>query len=159
MSLLPFLLALHLLSADSALATSAPSSEIEIRHADNAEYNSEKGEIILSGAVHVVRATMEIRADKIQLLLLDEGGGLKEGVASGRVEILDGNRKAIAKRAVYMSKTSEIVLTGDPVLWDGGNRISAERIVYNINARSMKAEGQVSGVFKEKIGGGSRAPR
>ncbi len=49
-------------------------------------------------------------------------------------------------------------LLGKPKLTDGSNEIKAERIVYNIETRSMKAEGRVRGIFIPSGGAKMGAP-
>ena len=121
--------------------------QIEIRHADQAEFNSEKKEILLTGSVHIVRGTMSIRADKIEITLSEDERGVKKGIATGHVEIIDGTRTGRANKAIYVADSSEIILSGNPKLTEGPNEIKAERIVYNIKTRSMKAAGRVRGIF------------
>lgn len=127
-----------------SFAQTAP-SKIEIKHADTAEYVGEKHRITLTGAVHVVRGTMSIRADKIVIQLTDDEKEVLNAQANGRVEVVDGTRKGRAAQAVFAKKDSQIILTGDPILFDGPNQVQADRIIYSLEDRTMRASGGVRG--------------
>lgn len=142
------LLAFALLAAPKPAAVDTPTPRIEIRHSDHAEYNGLTRQIILVGAVHVVRATMSLKADRIEVFLSEDQKSVVQAVATGRVEIVDGTRKSRANKAVFDNVNSELILTGDPKLWDGKNRLEADRIVYSLVLRTMRAEGKVRGLFQ-----------
>lgn len=125
----------------------APAPKVEVRYADSVEYDGAAKTIEMVGAVHVVRGTMSIRADRIDITMNDDDKGVKKAVATGHVEIIDGARKALSDRAEFFEASSEIILTGSPKLWSDGNEIEADRIIYNTKTLSMKAAGKVRGLF------------
>jgi lipopolysaccharide export system protein LptA len=132
--------------APAAMAETAP-VRIEVRHADRIDYDGATGAIVLIGSVHVVRGPLSIRADRMEILLSEDEKRVRSATATGRVEILDGDRRARAQKAVFAENVSEITLTGEPRLWSGGNELEADRIVYGVNSRQMRAEGRVRGLF------------
>ncbi|RMH55912.1 MAG: hypothetical protein D6679_10410 [Candidatus Hydrogenedentota bacterium] len=133
-------------AADSA-SPSDSAVPVEIRYAEEAEYIGEEHRAVLTGSVHIVRDSMTLRADRVVLFLTEDEKALERAVAEGHVEIVDGNRRALADHAVYTEATGEIVLTGHPRLFDGGNRMRARRIRYHLQSRSMRAEGAVRGIL------------
>ena len=137
-----------LAGAQQKPAAPAPAPpKVEIRHAEEAEYLGAEKRIVLTGAVHVVRGTMSIRADRVNIQLNDLENEVVTARATGKVVVVDGARKGTAENAVFVKETSEIVLTGSPRLYDGPNEIEAERILYNLDDRSMRATGSVRGIL------------
>lgn len=135
-------------AAEVAHASSrADDQKIEVRHADKVEYDGAAHLVVMTGSVHIVRGAMSIKADRVDIKLADDEKTVQTATATGHVEVVDGTRRAVANRAVYTESSTEINLTGSPKLWDGGNEIEAERIIYNLNSRTMHAEGGVRGFF------------
>jgi len=131
----------------AAAPTDTGSPRVEVKHADNAEYNGLTRHIILTGAVYIVRGTMTMRADQIDILLSEDEKEVQTATATGRVEVIDGRRRARANHALFDQKTGDVILTGLPHLWDGPNDIEADRIIYNTQTRLMRAEGRVRALF------------
>ncbi len=58
--------------------------------------------------------------------------------ATGHVKIEKENGNAICQKAVYFTDDEKIVLTGNPVAWEKGTRVSGEQItVYLAEDRSV----------------------
>ena len=58
--------------------------------------------------------------------------------AMGHVKIEKDNGKATCEKAVYFSDDEKIVLTGDPVAWEKGTRVSGKQItMYLAEDRSV----------------------
>lgn len=58
--------------------------------------------------------------------------------ATGHVKIEKDNGKATCEKAVYFSQDERIVLTGDPVAWEKGTRVSGKQItMYLAEDRSV----------------------
>ena len=58
--------------------------------------------------------------------------------ATGHVKIEKENGNAICQKAVYFTDDEKIVLTGDPVAWEKGTRVSGKQItVYLAEDRSV----------------------
>jgi lipopolysaccharide export system protein LptA len=140
-------------SAAAGAATSyrvradSPPVRIEVRHADKVEYDGNARTVVMTGAVHVVRGTLSIRAERVEVTMTPDEKRVQSAVATVRVEVIDGARRARAERAVFAGATSDITLTGSPRLWEGGNEMEADKIIYNIDAKTMRAEGRVRGLF------------
>jgi lipopolysaccharide export system protein LptA len=58
--------------------------------------------------------------------------------AMGHVKIEKENGKATCQKAVYFSDSEKIILTGDPVAWEKGTRVSGQQItMYLAEDRSV----------------------
>ena len=58
--------------------------------------------------------------------------------ATGHVKIEKDNGNATCQKAVYFSDDEKIVLTGDPVAWEKGTRVSGKQItIYLAEERSV----------------------
>lgn len=66
---------------------------------------------------------------------------IKEIIAEGDVEIVSGDRRATAKKAVFNESTRTVVLSGNAVLQEGQNRVSGERVTIYIDERRTVVEG------------------
>ncbi|MEK8024264.1 MAG: LptA/OstA family protein [Candidatus Hydrogenedentota bacterium] len=120
---------------------------IEIRHAQTVDYDGQARLIRLDGAVHVVRLTMSIKADHVVIHLTDDEKRVQSAVATGHVDLVDGERRGRADRAEFIEASQDIILTGNPKLRNGPNEMAADSIVYNLNARTMRASGRVRGIL------------
>lgn len=74
--------------------------------------------------------------------------------ATGRVVIEKDEGRATCRKAIYYESEEKIVLTGDPVAWQKGTRVSGERMtMYLADDRSV-VEGGTQVVIEEAGGGG-----
>lgn len=75
--------------------------------------------------------------------------------ATGKVKIFKADGQATCRKAVYDGATEKIVLTGEPVAWQKGTRVTGQKItMYLAEDRSVVEGG--SHVMIEPEGGGSR---
>lgn len=72
--------------------------------------------------------------------------------ATGRVQIERKAGTATCRKAVFYQKEQKIVLTGDPVAWERGNRVSGDRITMFLDQDRTVVEGG-SKVTLEEAGG------
>lgn len=75
--------------------------------------------------------------------------------ATGRVNIEKEDGHATCQKAVYYEDQKKIVLTGDPVAWQKGTRVSGKRIIMFLDEDRSVVEGD-SQVVIEGEGGGKR---
>ena len=59
----------------------------------------------------------------------------------GHVKIEKDNGKATCEKAVYFSDDEKIVLTGDPVAWEKGTRVSGKQITMFLAEDRSVVEG------------------
>lgn len=75
--------------------------------------------------------------------------------ATGRVEIQKEDGRATCQKAIYYEDERKIVLTGQPVAWQKGTRVSGKRITMYLDEDRSLVEGD-SQVTIEGEGGGKR---
>jgi len=75
--------------------------------------------------------------------------------ATGRVKIEKEDGRATCRKAVYYEAEKKIILTGDPVAWQKGTRVSGKRIIMFVEEDRSIVEGD-SQVVIEGEGGGMR---
>lgn len=75
--------------------------------------------------------------------------------ATGRVNIKKEDGQATCQKAVYYEDQKKIVLTGEPIAWQKGTRVSGKRIIMFLDEDRSVVEGD-SQVIIEGEGGGKR---
>jgi lipopolysaccharide export system protein LptA len=75
--------------------------------------------------------------------------------ATGRVKIEKENGRATCRRAVYFEEERKIVLTGEPVAWQKGTRVTGKQITMFLDEDRSVVEGG-SHVTIEADGGSGR---
>ena len=75
--------------------------------------------------------------------------------ATGRVRIQKADGKATCRKAVYYQDEEKIVLTGDPVAWQKGTRVTGKQITMYLAEERSVVEGG-SRVMIENDGGAVR---
>jgi lipopolysaccharide export system protein LptA len=61
-------------------------------------------------------------------------------VATGSVRFVQGDRVATGQTATYYKDRDEVVLVGNPQLWQGENNLKGERIIFDLKDNKMRAE-------------------
>ena len=117
-----------------------------------------KNKVIFDGAVHVTQGSMEIKADRIEVLR-GKDGKLSSIKAYGSPvtfkQKLDTGKIFHTRSSTlsYLPKDTMIVLEGKASIWQGESRMEGERIEYNIQTQKMRAHnkktqgGRVSSTF------------
>ncbi|MGH7233110.1 MAG: LptA/OstA family protein [Nitrospiraceae bacterium] len=75
--------------------------------------------------------------------------------ATGRVRIVKEDGQATCRKAIYHGDEDKIVLTGDPVAWQKGTRVTGQKIIMYLAEDRSVVEGG-SHVMIEPEGGASR---
>ena len=76
--------------------------------------------------------------------------------ATGRVEIEKSTGRATCRKAVYTEDERKIILTGEPVAWQHGTRVSGKKIIMFLDDDRTIVEGE-SHVMIEPESGGVRS--
>jgi len=69
---------------------------------------------------------------------------IKQIIAEGKVNAVQGNRMATGTRAVFDDQAKTVTLTGNPVMRQGNSQITGSRIIYYIDQDRAVAEGKDS---------------
>jgi lipopolysaccharide transport protein LptA len=70
----------------------------------------------------------------------DSAGQLTKLALRGGVELRQGDRRATAQSADYDAAAREVLLTGEPRLFDKGDVLSGERIVMALDSHQVRVE-------------------
>ena len=70
----------------------------------------------------------------------DAAGQLTHLYLQGGVELRQGDRRAVAENADYDARTREVLLTGDPRLFDRGDVLVGERIAMALDSHEVRVE-------------------
>jgi lipopolysaccharide export system protein LptA len=146
-------------------ASPAAQQEIPLRiTAAHLEADQKEGIIIFSGQVKSVYGESILYSDKLLVYLKKEPAPAKAVakspqapaeqsplgdlgankidhiVAKGQVRFVQGDRVATGKEAIYYKDRDEVVLLGNPQLWQAENTLKGERIVFNLKTNKVVAE-------------------
>ncbi len=122
--------ALDVVAKDGALEIQAPRTEWDLRSRT----------AVLTGGVVARRGPVTLRCAQM-VVVFSEPGRVERATATGQVRIAHGDRRGTADRAVLTTVDGRIALTGSPVLTDGANQMSGERIVLHMDADKVVCEG------------------
>lgn len=73
--------------------------------------------------------------------------------ATGRVNIKKEDGHATCQKAVYYEEQKKIVLTGEPVAWQKGTRVSGKRIIMFLDEDRSVVEGDSQVIIEGESGG------
>jgi len=86
----------------------------------------------------------EAAADGELAGLAQTGGQIKRLLAIGRVQMVQGERRATCDRAEYDHRTGTIVLTGNPEVGQGRDVLRGAKIVIQVKGQRVQIVGQGS---------------
>ena len=128
---------------------------------DNLEYQYEDGIVIYRGDVLAVQGDVKVKSNELRITLVkdeDSNGKkvtskaateldnadsskLQTVIAIGNVRIDQGTRWAVAGKATFEQSKRTLVLTENPVVHDGPNEVTGDRIVVFIDENRSIVEG------------------
>ena len=105
------------------------------------EVDQKKSTITYKGRVLAVQADMTMRSETLTAYYDAEMKQMKQIVAEGKVNAMQGNRLATGEKAVFDDKAKTVTLTGNPVMRQGNSQVSGTRVIYFIEQDRAVAEG------------------
>ena len=155
-------------ASDQALGTTVISQKMTFKNQEN--------QAVFDGAVVLTRGSLVVYSDRMVVSFGNQEAGAEpkpaksaatpakgpdtvsnravtQIEATGRVKIERDAGNATCQKAVYYREEDKIVLTGDPVAWDKGTRVSGKRITMFLGEDRTVVEGG-SHVRIEPEGGG-----
>ena len=143
--------------------------------ADKLEYDYKANVIVYRGDVVATQGETKIRSDTLTVTLSAEKPGdapaaagkgsqrLQQIVAVGGVRIDNGTRWATGGRAVFEQGNRTLVLTETPVLHDGSNEVTGDRVVVYLDENRSEVVGggrkRVKAVLYPSKDGGLAGPK
>jgi lipopolysaccharide export system protein LptA len=147
-------------AADQALGTTVISKKMT--------FKNQESQAVFDGAVVLTRGTLVVYSDRMVVSFRNQEAGtdskkpaetakgpakpargpekvsnraVTQIEATGRVKIERDAGNATCQKAVYYRDEDKIVLTGDPVAWDKGTRVSGKRITMFLGEDRTVVEG------------------
>jgi lipopolysaccharide transport protein LptA len=87
----------------------------------------------------------------------DDSGQLTTLYLRGGVEMRQGDRRALAQNADYDARTRELILTGEPRLFDRGDVLVGERIAMTLDSHEVRVE-RAHGRLRPEVHEGETRP-
>jgi lipopolysaccharide export system protein LptA len=127
-------------------------------------FKNQENQAVFDGAVVLTRGTLVVYSDRMVVSFGNQEAGAEPKTAksastpakgpetvsnravtqieaTGRVKIERDAGNATCQKAVYYRDEDKIVLTGDPVAWDKGTRVSGKRITMFLGEDRTVVEG------------------
>jgi lipopolysaccharide export system protein LptA len=147
-------------AADQAVGTTVISQKMT--------FKNQESQAVFDGAVVLTRGTLIVYSDRMVVSFRNQDGAgndpkkanepvktvspakgpdtvsnraVSQIEATGRVKIERDAGNATCQKAVYYRDEDKIVLTGDPVAWDKGTRVSGKRITMFLAEDRTVVEG------------------
>ena len=145
-ALITVLLAVFLVSLNTAWALTSDRDQPADIEADDIEFDLKKGTRIFTNNVLVVQGTLRIKADKLEARYAD--GELQNVKAWGsfarfkqRPDDKPNDVEGWANKIVVNQKTNMLTLTGQAALRQGGDTVRGDEIIYNMSTDTLKVRG------------------
>ena len=124
--------------------------------------SSDDNQAIFQGAVKLVRDELIVRSDVMIVYFKDKQPQASQTAnqentakeirlieAKGRVRIVKGESRAVAKHALYFHEEEKVILKGSPVAWQGGTRISGPKMTMFLKENRSVVEGGTRVVIEQ----------
>ncbi|MEM2936685.1 MAG: lipopolysaccharide transport periplasmic protein LptA, partial [Candidatus Bathyarchaeia archaeon] len=98
--------------------------------------------MVFRGNVVVKQEDLFLLCDELAVLLEEQEDEIKRAIAKGNVKILQGDRIATSREAIFDNAQGEIVLKGDVVVFSGSDRLRGEEVTYNLSEEKITVKGQ-----------------
>jgi lipopolysaccharide transport protein LptA len=102
-------------------------------------FDSKTRTFIFEEKVRVLRCTMIITCDRLQVMNDASDKNVERIVATGNVRFDQGNRSGTAERADYFESEQKLVLTGTPRVWETQehNELTGEEIIVMLQEEKV----------------------
>ncbi len=80
------------------------------------------------------------------------GNKIEKAVARGKVIIEKSSGRATCKQAIYFKDEEKVVLTGSPIAWQDGTRVSGSKMIMYLNEDRTEVEGQTRVIIQDGEG-------
>ena len=108
------------------------------------EVDQKKNTITYKGRVVTIQSEMTMRSETLTAVFDPEMKQIKQIIADGKVNAVQGNRMATGDKAIFDDQAKTVTLTGNPVMRQGNSQITGSRIIYYIDQDRAVAEGKDS---------------
>ncbi len=116
--------------------------------ADSLSVNQENGTAIFTGNVLIGQGEMRLVAPKVLVVYKKDSKGIDRLEATGGVTLVSATDAAEAARADYDIDAGVVVLSGDVLLTQGNNALTAAKMVINLKSGTAQMGGRVKTVLQ-----------
>lgn len=117
--------------------------------ADALSVDQSTGHAVFTGNVEISQGEMHLSATTVTIRYADQNQHrIQQMEADGAVTLVSGPDAAEADHAIYEVETGEITLTGDVLLSQGQNVMSAASVKVDLATGSARAEGRVRTILQ-----------
>jgi len=109
--------------------------------ADHVEAKSGQNSVRFYGNVVAKQKNVTLRCDDLTAYYVKGGKAIDKIVARGKVSITQLAKKVECGRAVFYNAERKIVLDNSPVAWEGGNRISGDKMILYLEKNEIQILG------------------
>jgi lipopolysaccharide export system protein LptA len=124
---------------EQAVSTTITSKKMTVKNQDS--------QAVFEGAVVLTRGSLVVYSDRMVVMFRAQdppavsNRSVNRIEATGRVKIEKDSGSATCEKAIYYHDGDKIVLTGDPVAWDKGTRVSGKQITMFLAEDRSVVEG------------------
>ncbi len=108
---------------------------------DWTEADRRKGTISFGGKVIAKQRDMVLYADRVVNYFNMQSRRLLRALAIGNVKINQADKFATCEKAELIQAERKVILTGNPVMWQGGNRVTGDKIIIYLNESQAEVYG------------------
>ncbi|GGL55740.1 LptA/OstA family protein [Wenxinia marina] len=123
-----------------------PSLPVEVT-AESLSVDQQTGEARFSGNVVIGQGDLRLAAAEVIVVYSEASGEIARLRASGGVTFVTPTEAAEAQAADYDLTAGTLTLTGEVLLTQGANALSANRMVVNLTTGTAQLDGQVRTVL------------
>jgi len=115
--------------------------------AETLDVNQENGSAVFSGEVVVVQGEMKLSADKVSVNYDQEQSRIASLNATGNVLLVSGPDAAESDAALYTVDSGLVVLSGNVLMTQGNNAMSAQKANINLVTGNAQMVGRVKTIL------------
>jgi lipopolysaccharide export system protein LptA len=123
--------------------------------ADRLEADDATRKLVFAGNVVAQQEDITISSDRMTIEYAQESNVVRQIIAAGNVQIVQGERLASGQQAVYDKQEKRIVLTGNPSVKDGPNSVQGHEIILFLDGKQSIVKGGQDGRVKAVFQPGS----
>ena len=117
--------------------------------ADHLSFDYKRSIAVFEGNVVVVDPHIQMESDKLTVLF-EHTNSVKSVTAVGRVRMRSGDRTANCRKAVYLARTGEVLMSGSVRLTQGRDTITGDTVTFWLNDERVEVSPATLVIFPER---------
>lgn len=116
---------------------------------DHLAFDYERMIATFEGNVSLEDPDVRMTADRM-LIFFEGTNQVRSVTATGNVHFWEGDRSATCRRAIYVSRSGEVILTGEAMLTQGRDSVAGDEITVHLYGNLMKVTPARLVIFAKK---------